>query len=166
MNLYELTNEYQMLQSILEDPEADADEIQISMDALDAAIEEKADGYAMIMKNMESSIHGIDSEIERLEIRKNLLQSGIDRLKRNLHQAMVNTGKTKFKTDLFSFAIQKNGGALPVIVDVPLEELPEDLITYTINEKPNLKAIAQYMESTGDVSYAHFGDRGESLRIK
>lgn len=166
MNLYELTNEYQMLQNILEDPEADADEIQISMDALDAAIEEKADGYAMIMKNMESSIHGIDSEIERLEIRKNLLQSGIDRLKRNLHQAMVNTGKTKFKTDLFSFAIQKNGGALPVIVDVPLEELPEDLITYTINEKPNLKAIAQYMESTGDVSYAHFGDRGESLRIK
>ena len=166
MNLYELTNEYQMLQNILEDPEADADEIQISMDALDAAIEEKADGYAMIMKNMESSIHGIDSEIERLEIRKNLLQSGIDRLKRNLQQAMVNTGKTKFKTDLFSFAIQKNGGALPVIVDVPLEDLPEDLITYTINEKPNLKAIAQYMESTGDVSYAHFGDRGESLRIK
>ena len=166
MNLYELTNEYQMLQSILEDPEADADEIQISMDALDAAIEEKADGYAMIMKNMESSIHGIDSEIERLEIRKNLLKSGIDRLKRNLHQAMVNTGKTKFKTDLFSFAIQKNGGALPVIVDVPLEELPEDLITYTISEKPNLKAIAQYMETTGDVSYAHFGDRGESLRIK
>lgn len=164
MNLYELTAEYMWLQNVLEDPEADVDMINQALDDLDDELEHKADNYAKIIRNMDASITAIKEEQERLAAKRNLLESSIKRLKDNLQAAMITTGKKKFKTDLFSFNIQKNGGALPVIVDVETAKLPDDLVI--ISEKPDLKAIAKYIEETGDISYAHFGERGESLRIK
>lgn len=164
MNLYDLTAEFLHLQQILEDPEVDSETIESYMAELDSEIEKKAEGYAMVIRNMEGSLVAVESEMNRLKAKKNLLEAGVDRLKTNLQTSMIATGKTKFKTDLFSFNIQKNGGADPVIVDVPVSDLPDDLVI--IEEKPDKKAIAAYIKETGDLTYAHFGERGESLRIK
>ena len=168
MNLYELTNDFLQLQQMLEDPEVDADVINDTMEAIEGAIEVKADGYAMIIRNMEGNVTAIKAEMERLQAKKNLLENSIKRLKDNLQQAMILTGKTKFKTDLFSFGIQKNGGALPVIVDVDTAALPDECVIVT--EKPDLKALAAFLQDPElkDLygNYAHFGERGESLRIK
>lgn len=164
MNLYELTSDFLQLQQMLEDPEMDSQLLEDTMAAIEGEIEWKADNYAKVIRNMEGSIEAVKKEQERLSNKKAVLEGSIKRLKDNLQNAMVATGKTKFKTDLFSFGIQKNGGSLPVIVDVETEKLPDDLVIIT--EKPDLKAIAKYIEETGDVTYAHFGERGESLRIK
>ena len=168
MNLYELTNDFLQLQQMLEDPEVDTDVINDTMEAIEGAIEVKADGYAMIIRNMEGNVTAIKAEMERLQAKKNLLESSIKRLKDNLQQAMILTGKTKFKTDLFSFGIQKNGGALPVIVDVDTAALPDECVIVT--EKPDLKALAAFLQDPELKDfygkYAHFGERGESLRIK
>ena len=164
MNIYELTDAFFQLQNMLEDPEADSDQIKALMDELDLEIEKKADGYAKVIRNMEGSLSAVKAEQEKLTAKKNLLESGIKRLKDDLQAAMIATGKRKFKTDLFSFNVQRNGGADPVVVDVPTEELPDDLVIVT--EKPDLKAIAAYIKETGDITFAHFGERGESLRIK
>ena len=164
MKLYELTRDYMILQAMLEDPEEDSDAIEKMMESLEGEIEDKADGYAKVIRNMEGSMEAIKAEIEQLQNKKNLLDSGIKRLKNNLQQAMVATGKTKFKTDLFSFNIQKNGGAEPVIVDIPIEDLPDDFVI--VLEKPDLNSIRKYIKETGDITFAHFGERGESLRIK
>lgn len=164
MNLYDLTAEFLHLQQMLEDPEVDSEAIESFMAELDSEIEKKAEGYAMVIRNMEGSLVAVESEQERLTAKKNLLKSGIDRLKTNLQASMIATDKRKFKTDLFSFNIQKNGGADPVVVDVPVADLPDELVI--IEEKPDKKAIAAYIKETGDLTYAHFGERGESLRIK
>lgn len=164
MNLYELTADFMKLQELLEDPETDSEVIEAYMAEVEDQIEKKADGYAMVIRNMEGSLLAVKSEMQQLTTKKNLLEGSIERLKDNLKQSMVATGKTKFKTDLFSFNIQKNGGAEPVIVDVPVSELPDELVI--IKEEPNKKAIAAYIKETGDLTYAHFGERGESLRIK
>ena len=164
MNLYELTSEFLQLQQMLEDPDMESQLLADTMEAIEGEIEWKADNYAKVIKNMEASIDAIKKEQERLSNKKSILEGSIQRLKDNLQNAMYATGKTKFKTDLFSFNIQKNGGSLPVIVDVETEKLPDDLVI--VSEKPDLKAIAKYIEETGDVTYAHFGERGESLRIK
>ena len=126
MNLYELTNDFLQLQQMLEDPEVDTEVINDTMEAIEGAFEVKADGYAMIIRNMEGSITAIKAEMDRLQAKKNLLENSIKRLKQNLQEAMQATGKTKFKTDLFSFNIQKNGGALPVVVDVDTSALPDE----------------------------------------
>ena len=160
MNLYELTAVYQRLQNQIEAGE-DYDGI---LAVIGDEIEAKADGYAKIILNMAGQAGVLKAEEKRLAEKRKVLENGMERLKQNLFESMKATGKEKFKTDLFTFSIQKNGGALPVIVDVPTDDLPDDLVQIT--EKPDLKAIATYIEQTGDLTYAHFGERGESLRIK
>lgn len=76
--------------------------------------------------------------------------------------------KPKIQTDLFTIAIQKNGGALPVIVDVPTEDLPDECVKIT--EEPDKNALLALLQDPENKDYyskfAHLGDRGESLRIK
>lgn len=161
MNLYELTSTYQELQNGIENGEDFEGILEVINDELEA----KADGYARVIRNMEAQASAFKEEEKRIAEKRKRLESGVDRLKQNLFESMKATGKTKFKTDLFSFAIQKNGGKIPVIVDVKdTSELPDDLVKIT--EAPDLDAIRQYIEETGDLTYAHFGERGESLRIK
>ncbi len=164
MNLYELTANYLALQQMIEDPEADMQMINDTMEAIDGDIEDKADGYAKVIKNMEASIVAIKAEQDRLTARKNLLDLGIKTLKKNLEASMIATGKRKFKTDLFSFSIQKNGGKAPVILDVAdTSELPDELVR--IKEEPDMEAIRNMLDQ-GECKYAHYGERGEGLRIK
>lgn len=160
MNLYELTAVYQRLQDQIEAGE----DYEGILAVIGDEIEAKADGYARVIRNMEAEAKALKDEEKRLAEKRKLREAAIERLKQNLFESMKATGKEKFKTDLFTFSIQKNGGALPVIVDVDTEYLPDDLVQIT--EKPDLKAIATYIEQTGDLTYAHFGERGESLRIK
>ena len=164
MNLYELTANYLALQQMIEDPEADMQMINDTMEAIDGDIEDKADGYAKVIKNMEASIVAIKAEQDRLTARKNLLELGIKTLKKNLEASMIATGKRKFKTDLFSFSIQKNGGKAPVILDVAdTSELPDELVR--IKEEPDMEAIRNMLDQ-GECKFAHYGERGEGLRIR
>ena len=161
MNLYEITAVYQRLQNEIENGE----DLEGILAVIGDELEAKADGYARVIKNMEAQINAFKEEEKRIAENRKRLEKGIERLKQNLFDSMKATGKEKFKTDLFSFAIQKNGGKIPVIVDVKdTSELPDDLVKIT--ETPDLDAIRKYIEETGDLTYAHFGERGESLRIK
>lgn len=162
--LYELSGYYQELSSMLDDPETDQDSFLAALSAISDEIEIKADNYAKLIRNMETSIESITIEQKRLAARKNTLEKSIAQLKDNLQEAMLIMGKRKFKTDLFSFAIQKNGGALPIIMDVDTSMLPDEYVIVT--EKPNLKEIGTFLQEHPECEWAHFGERGESLRIR
>lgn len=168
MNLYEITADFLALQNMLEDPDVDPQAVADTLEAVEGELEWKAENYAKVIRNLEGNIGAIKTEIERLDALKKTCEAGVKRLKDNLQEAMTITGKTKFKTDLFSFAIQKNGGALPVIVDVDTADLPDECVI--IEEKPDKKALAALLEDSENKEYyskfAHFGERGESLRIK
>jgi len=158
----ELTAEYMALQEAFETQ--DDDTVAALLADTDKAIENKADGYAKVIKNFEADIEGLKAEIRRLSDKKAVLENAIQRLKDTLKQAMVITGKTKFKTQLFSFGIQKNGGAPPVLLRVPEEMIPDEFMKIT--RTPDKKAMADYINETGDVTLFTFGERGESLRIR
>lgn len=165
MNLYELTADYLALMEMMEDPEVDPQVLADTMEAIEGELELKAENYAKVIRNMEGSIAAIDMEQDRLAAKKAVLKGNVKRLKDNLQESMIATGKRKFKTDLFSFNIQKNGGKAPVILDVKdTSELPDDLVR--IKEEPDLDAIRQLIEKEGSCRYAHLGLRGESLRIR
>lgn len=165
-SLYELTGQFLEIQSILESGEYDDQIVKDTLESLEFEIEEKADNYAKIIRNFESQIDAIKAEEKRLKDRRGTFEKSVKQLKENLQAAMIETGKRKFKTDLFSFNIAKNGGALPVVVDVETWALPDELVK--IEEKPNLKAIETLLKENPErgAKYAHFGERGESIRIK
>jgi Mg2+ and Co2+ transporter CorA len=161
MKLYDLKESYKTILDNMDNEDFDLSGV---LETLDDAIEDKADGYARVITQAKAEIDSIDAEIKRLTTMKKSRKNTVDRLKENLFNAMKETGKTKFKTDLFAFSIAKNGGKIPVVVDVETADLPDDLVN--IVEKPDLDALRDYIERTGDLTYAHFGERGESLRIK
>lgn len=161
MKLYDLKESYKTILDNIDNEDFDLSGV---LETLDDAIEDKADGYARVITQAKAEIDSIDAEIKRLTTMKKSRKNTVDRLKENLFNAMKETGKTKFKTDLFAFSIAKNGGKIPVVVDVETADLPDDLVN--IVEKPDLDALRDYIERTGDLTYAHFGERGESLRIK
>ena len=162
--MYELTADYKTVLEMMYDTEIDPQAITDTLESITAEIEIKAENTAIIINELTAEAAKIKAEEQRLNTRRKVYESRIANLKQGLFDAMKLTGKTKFKTDLFSFNITKNGGKIPVIVDVDCSELPDDLVTIT--EKPNLDAIAAYLESNPESKYAHFGERGESLRIK
>lgn len=163
MNLYEVTDEFFRLQEKAESGELDGSML-IDLENAETKFEEKAEGYAKIIRNLEAQGEAIKSEEKRLAESRRTIEASVKRLKENLEGAMKATGKRKFEKGIFKFSIQKNGGKIPIIVDVPTEELADEFVI--VSEKPDLEAIRKYIEETGDVTQFHFGERGESLRIK
>lgn len=164
MTLYELTGAFLELQSMMEDPDADEQMILDTMESLDYDIEDKANGYAKVIQNLKGAVTAIKAEKERLRNRQVVLENNIKRLTANLQNAMDATGKRKFKTDLFTFSIQQNGGKLPVILDVEEDKLPKTLMR--VRYEPDMEKIRERLDSGKACRWAHYGDRGESLRIR
>lgn len=164
MTIYEISNDYNAFLEMMDSDEFDPQTIKDTLESIEGEFEDKADNYAKIMKNFEVEIAGLKAEEDRLKSRRKKLEDNISRMKQVLFDNMKMTGKVKFKTGLFSFTIAKNGGKIPVIVDVPTSTLADEFVI--IEEKPNLEAIGKYLEANPKCQFAHFGERGESLRIK
>ncbi len=162
MRLYELTADLLTLQEMLEDTVDD----QCLLDTLEGVqgeYEIKLEAYCKVIKNIEADMEALKAEAKRLMDRRKVLENNVDRLKKAMFDSMKATGTDKVKGQIFTVAIQRNGGKLPVIVDVPTEDLPDELVK--VVESPDLEAIGKLLEA-GESKYAHFGERGESLRIK
>lgn len=162
--LYELTEEYQRLLDMAEDPECDLEVFKDTLEGLDYEIEEKADGYAKVMQELKNRVAFLDSEIDRLTDRKKCIAENIDTMKRSLENAMNITGKRKFKTDLFSFNIQKNPASV-VMDEQYIENIPEE---YLIEQEPkiNRAKIKEDIKAGKDLEGIAHLEQSEGLRIK
>ena len=165
-SLYNLTTDYQQLLNLLYDGEVDQQTVMDTLDALEDAIEDKADGYAVIIKTIDADVDAIEAEIKRLQARKQALDNRKEWLKSNLEDTMRALGKTKFKTALFSYGIQKNGGKRALVLHCPINELPPELQKVTI--EANNEAIRNLLIQQGaeDNQYAHLAPQGEHLSIR
>lgn len=158
MNLYELSTSYLQIQEmILEGAEG----LEDTLESLNDAIEEKAVGYAKVIKNIEGQVLAIKEEEKRLAERRRSLESNIKRLKENLELSMLDTGKKKIKTNLFTFNIQKNPPSVKILDE---EAIPSD---YLVKQKPKIdkKAIINDMKNGVEVEGVEI-KQGESLRIR
>jgi predicted ribosome quality control (RQC) complex YloA/Tae2 family protein len=159
--LYSLTEEYQELMSMALDPDVDPEALADTLEGIEGEIENKADGYAKVMRNLDADASAIKEEIARLTERKKRIEANVDRMKKSLETAMRLTGKTKFKTSLFSFNIQKNPAALKI--DNP-DRVPEEFLIPQ-DPKINTTAIKRELKEGTVFDWCHL-EQGESLRIK
>ena len=164
MTLYELTGEYLQLLALAEDPDTDPQVLADTMEGLGGEIEDKADGYAKVIRQLESDSAGLKAEIDRLTARKRAIDNSIERMKGSLQMAMFLCEKPKFKTELFSFCIQKN--APSVVLDATdVTAIPEE---YLIAQDPKIdKTKLKDDLKAGKVldGIAHL-EQTESLRIR
>ena len=158
--LYEIVGEFKELLEMASEENMDQKLISDTLEGVEFEFEEKADGYAIVVKMLEGDVEAIDKEIKRLTEKKNTIKNNISGIKKNLENAMITTGKTKFKTLLFGYNIQKN----PASVSIDDETLiPKD---FWVEQEPKLdkKSLAAFLKEN-EVSWAHL-TQTESLRIR
>ena len=107
-NIYQLANNYETVLNMLYNEEIDEQMIFDTLESIDGEIENKADNYAKIIKELESKQKARKEEAKRLTDSAKVFENRVKALKNNLFNAMKETGKTKFATNLFSFNIAKN----------------------------------------------------------
>ena len=163
-SLYEITGRYLTIMDMLADSDLDPQMLADTMEGIEGELEVKCQNYAMVLKNLEGDVEALDNEIRRLTSRKKTLENNIKRMKEAVRDAMITTGKTKFKTELFSFSVQNNPAS--VVLDTEdLDTLPDEFIR--IKKEADKTAIKAALLA-GDqklAGYAHI-EQGKSLRIR
>lgn len=157
--LRELTEGYKNLFDVACESNS-PEELDYALAMIDDAIEEKADGYAVILAEMAGQEEVLSKEIERLTKKKRVLHNNQRRMKENLQYAMNETGKRKFKTDYYSFSIQKNP---PRLVVDDEEAIADDY--FVIERSLDKSLLKQALNKGYEVNGAHL-ERGESVRIR
>ena len=162
--LYQLTADYLNLLEMAEDPDIDEQAFMDTLDGIEGAIEIKAEGYAKVMRQLEADAAACDAESKRLKNKSKTIENNIKRMKQALQYAMQATGKTKFKTQLFSFYIQKNSASV-VMDEQYIENIPE---RFLVRKDPeiNRKAIRDAINAGEDLTGLAHLESTESLRIR
>ena len=165
MTLYDLTNDYMELLQMAEDPDIDEQAFLDTLEGIEGALEDKADNYAKIMRMLETDAKGIKAEEERLAKRRKTIEGNVSRMKSALQYAMEATGKTKFKTQLFSFNVQNNPASV-VMDEQDIENIPERFLKY---KDPDIdrKAIKDAIKAGDEdaMAIAHM-EQTKGLRIR
>lgn len=157
MRLYTLTqNQLQLLQMI-----EDGIDVLDTLEANQEAINDKAEGYAKIIKMVEGNIATHKEEVKRLQGNIGSFDNNIKRLKENLFESMNDLGVKKIDGQLFKIAIQKNPGSVEILDD---SIIPKG---YFVEQPPTLdkKAILEELKLGHEVEGVQL-KIGESIRIR
>lgn len=121
MNLYELSLAFQEVQNM----DLDSEVMKDTLDSIEDAIENKAENIAKLIRNLESDVVAYKEEEDRLKTKRQATENKVKWLKTYLEDNMKLTGKTKFKSGMFNFSIQKN----PASVNITDEKIiPEEFL--------------------------------------
>ena len=168
MSLYEITNEKNdIVEALLEGgaPNHDADRAREEhLAGLDAALDQKAEGYASVIKELAPRAKTRREEAARIRDLAEADEAIADRLKARLKEAMEATGKTKIDTPRFKLSVAGNGGKAPLTIDTTAEELPPEF--RIVRHEPNKDAIRSALENGAVIPGCTLMPRGTSLRIR
>lgn len=156
MQLYELTEMYLNLK----DMDIEEEDLNSALENIDDEIETKADNIAKVLRDFDGDIEALKSEEERLAKKRKAIENRQKHLKEYLQNAMLVLDKRKFKTDLFSFNIQKNAPSLKILDE---SKIPEDY--YKIERKLNKNDLKEAVKN-GLFEDAAELVSSESLRIR
>lgn len=113
MKLYELTENYAKLLEMAE--EMDTDAIVDTLEALQEAIEDKAENIAKLIRNLEADVKVIRDEEKRLAERRQVIENKVERLKSYLQEQLETAGIEKVKRPTITVSIRKNPPSVDVI---------------------------------------------------
>lgn len=160
MKLIELTDIYKNILNLIDSGEATEDELKFALNQIEDEIETKAQNIAFVLKEIDSDIEKFKSIEDEFARKRKSLEFNKANLKQYLESNMIATDKKKFKTEYFSFNIQKNAPSLNVATEnyIPNEYY---ITERKLDRKKLLDAIKNGLEIK-DVSLK----QSESLRIR
>lgn len=117
--------------------------------------------FAKLIRNLESDVSAYKEEEDRLKTKRQAAENKVKWLKTYLEDNMKLTGKTKFKSGMFNFSIQKN----PVSVNILDERIiPEEFLIPQL-PKIDKTALKDVLKNGVEVPGAEL-KQTEGLRIR
>ena len=159
--LYELTGMYNSLWALVEDEEMDLTQLEQAMQSVEGDIQEKAEGMAKIVKQIDGDVTTIKAEMDRLAAKKKALENKKDGLKAYLTEQLGIAGLDKVKTPIFTVAMQNNPPSVNVLDETQIPRnyfIPQDPV---LDKKGILAALKEGQEVPGAEI-----KQGRSLRIR
>lgn len=114
MALYELAENYRMLQAMLDDDEVDEQAIIDTIEAMEGEFDEAADNIACLIKTVTYETEAMAAEIKKLQERKRIKENKSKRIKEYLLENMQKINRTKIETARNRISIRKNPASLIV----------------------------------------------------
>jgi hypothetical protein len=174
-SLFAIGDDYLALLNLFDeledDPSRAPGELEPAMEALFAEIgtaqAEKLDGYANVIRHLETRAAVAKEEAERYRMAAQVSERRAAFLKNRLLEHLARTNQPKVMTATGrTISVVANGGALPVVIDedVNPETLPEQFrkVAVTVDTAAVRKALAE----GHTLDFAHAEPRGHHLRIK
>ena len=158
--LYELTQNYNNLLELADNPDVPTEMLKESLNSIDDEIDTKAENIAKVIKSIESDVAGLKGEEKRLADRRKGLENRIDNLKKYIESSMRAVGKEKIRGKVFTLGIQKNAPSVDII--------DEDVIPkqYFITKKELSKKDILVALKKGEEVPGAAVKQTESLRIR
>ena len=158
-SLYELTGQFLAIYQMDIDDETKTD----TLEAIDwqEQFEQKAEGYAHIIKNLEADVAMYKAEEESFKAKKQAAQKKLDYVKDNIMTAMNVTGQTEVKSGAMTLKVQKNRESVQVDEDL----LPKKYFAKKIELKPDKKTLKELLKAGKKIKGAELV-RTEKLVIK
>ncbi len=141
MKLFDLTSAYQNLLDLA----ADGEDFEAALDELRGSIEEKAEGYAFVIKTLEAEAEAIGEEAKKLLAKAQHRTNAAKRLKDHLQAALVAAGIDKVKGKLYTVALQNS----PPSVEVEdMELVPVRHLVYALAGLKHDQVPPELMEAS------------------
>lgn len=160
MNLYELTAELQRAMSnLVVDEETGEVRGFEAVDALDVAFEDKAEAYALTIKNYLAFADAVKAESDKLKARADAARGYAERLKQHLAQSMNEVGKNKVETARAVLSFRKSTS-----VKITDETALADSL-WKVKREPNKTEIGKLLKAGSAVPGAELETR-MNLQVK
>ena len=162
MNLYELTNDLQNAMDALQIDEETGEVTGFeAVDSLDLAFEEKAEAYAVTIKNLLAFAKSVKEETDSMKQRAKLAENKANRLKEHLAQSMIAVGKTKISMPRAGLSFRLSRSVL--VTDEAL--LEDDLFRVKMSREPDLTKIRELLTTGQKVPGCKMQEK-QNLQIK
>lgn len=166
--LYELTDEMVALDQLLEGTEGViTPELEAWMQEYGDQLMAKVDNVALYLLDREGRARAMEDQSAALEAKAKAERRKVDAIRRYVQLQMVKLNTRELAGNIYRFAMQRNGGRPPVEILVPVDQLPEDLVTVKTTVAPNMLAIREAIVA-GKVApeVARIAQPTETLRLR
>ena len=161
MTLYEIKEQYKVLDKYIEDENLDRETFKEALNEIEGSLEEKTENYVKVMKNYSAEAEAIKLEEKRLADKRKALENHAERVKQVLDDTLTELGIKELKAGIFNLKYQNN----PPSVDVLDMELIPEIYKLPQEIKLDKKAILQDLKNGIEVAGVEI-KQGESLRIR
>lgn len=161
-NIFDISERYINIINLLNDEAIEPQLIEEALASINEEFEVKADNIVYVLRVLQADTEAIKKEEERLAKRRKAIETNITNLKSTLEAMMRYTGKTKFKTTLNSFAIQKSKASVQIINE---ELIPDNYKSYEQICKIDKNSLYTDLKGGLDIAGVELKEN-ESLRIR